>query len=180
MLLNEFLNAGINSVLGIDFMDDFSALEISQDYYKIYDLNRIGDLKLNCRYDLVACLEVAEHLKTEVADDLVKFLTTASDLVWFSAAIPYQRGEGHINEQWTEYWEEKFSDMRFVRIDWFRAKTWNMRELMGYYRQNMLMYVNEDKLSEWPSLHDFYLTKNDLLPKHMVHPTVYRFSANNL
>jgi len=30
------------------------------------------------------------------------------DNVLFSAAIPNQGGTGHINEQWQEYWAEKF------------------------------------------------------------------------
>jgi 2-polyprenyl-3-methyl-5-hydroxy-6-metoxy-1,4-benzoquinol methylase len=65
---------------------------------------------LDCerRFDLAICLEVAEHLPSDCAADLVTNLCNAADVVLFSAAIPGQDGTGHINEQWPSYWARLF------------------------------------------------------------------------
>jgi hypothetical protein len=60
------------------------------------------------RYDLAICLEVLEHISYIRAEALVEMLCNLSDRVLFSAAIPYQGGNGHINEQWQTYWAELF------------------------------------------------------------------------
>jgi SAM-dependent methyltransferase len=54
--------------------------------------------------DLAMSIEVAEHLPPALGDSLVKVLTQASPLVWFTAAQPGQGGTGHINEQLPAYW----------------------------------------------------------------------------
>src|SRR5262249_60644531 len=51
------------------------------------------------RFDLVVCLEVAEHLPTDSAANLLTNLCNAGDVVLFSAAIPGQGGVNHINEK---------------------------------------------------------------------------------
>jgi 2-polyprenyl-3-methyl-5-hydroxy-6-metoxy-1,4-benzoquinol methylase len=51
------------------------------------------------RYDLVICLEVAEHLSPESGRYLVRALSQAAPLVFFSAAVPGQGGSYHVNEQ---------------------------------------------------------------------------------
>jgi hypothetical protein len=53
-------------------------------------------------------IEVAEHLPPAFGDSLVRVLTEASPLVWFTAAQPGQGGTGHINEQLPEYWITRF------------------------------------------------------------------------
>jgi len=50
------------------------------------------------KVDLAVCLEVAEHVEKIHAKDLVETLTEASDVILFSAAIPKQGGQGHVNE----------------------------------------------------------------------------------
>ena len=39
---------------------------------------------------------------------LVATITKHGDAVLFSAAIPGQGGQDHLNEQWPEYWQKKF------------------------------------------------------------------------
>src|SRR5579862_3100091 len=55
-------------------------------------------------FDLAMSFEVAEHLPPDAAKGFVDSLTRLAPLVLFSAAIPFQGGVGHINEQWPEYW----------------------------------------------------------------------------
>lgn len=66
-------------------------------------------IRLNKKYDMVQCLETAEHMEPENAETVVANLTDISDIVLFSAAIPYQRGAHHVNEQWPGYWIELFA-----------------------------------------------------------------------
>lgn len=178
-LLNEFMKQGVKEIKGLDFCDDEDLLEIPNDQFVKVDLNNISLNLLEQHYQLAICLECAEHLENTTADRLIEFLVNASDLIWFSAAIPYQGGDGHVNEQWPAYWENKFNSYGYVRIDWFRRKTWDNWDIVGYYRQNMMLYVNEKRLKDFPCLMEFYNQYNDVLPKHLVHPTVYNYSVRN-
>jgi hypothetical protein len=60
-------------------------------------------------FDLALCIEVAEHIEPEYADNLITLLTSLSDTVVFTAAPPGQGGTCHVNEQPEEYWENKFN-----------------------------------------------------------------------
>lgn len=179
MLLHEFMDQGVTDVLGMDFCDDERILEIPATNFIKIDLNKLdsGSQKPDKHYQLACCLEVAEHLNYETADGLVEFLTKAADVIWFSAAIPYQGGVGHINEQWPMYWEEKFQQQGYLKVDWFRRKTWDKWELAGYYRQNMFLYVKKECLHRYPCLQEYYKKYNDILPQHTVHPVVYGYSV---
>lgn len=59
-------------------------------------------------WDLLVCLEVAEHLPPWHGRQLVRFLSRA-DAVLFSAARPGQGGVWHLNEQPIEYWLRRFA-----------------------------------------------------------------------
>lgn len=84
---------------------------------KVYDLTT--PLSLNRRFDLVLCIEVAEHLEKEFADVLVDTLCRLGDILVFTAATPGQGPEsiGHINEQPHDYWIDKFSQRGFAYDD---------------------------------------------------------------
>jgi len=43
-------------------------------------------------------LELAEHLPPNTEHDLVLYLTSLSDRILFSAAVPKYGGVGHVNE----------------------------------------------------------------------------------
>lgn len=65
-------------------------------------------------FELVLCIEVAEHLPASGADQLVRNLASivtryGRDHIFFTAARPGQRGTGHINCQEPDYWIEKFA-----------------------------------------------------------------------
>src|SRR3954467_15812084 len=94
-------------VLGLDGEDiPEELLQIPRSNFRVVDLESTVDPP--GQYDLTLCLEVAEHLTEGAGQRLVHFLTACSDLVLFSAAVPGQGGEGHINEQWPRYWQERF------------------------------------------------------------------------
>lgn len=77
------------------------------DRYLEHDLTQ--PLDLGRRFDLVVSLEVGEHLPEASADTFVGSLVRHADTIMFSAAIPGQEGDGHINCQPSEYWQAKFA-----------------------------------------------------------------------
>jgi SAM-dependent methyltransferase len=85
-------------------------------------------LVVNRFFDLVLCIEVAEHLPPKFGDIIVGSIAAhARAGIIFSAAHPGQGGEDHLNEQPLEYWLEKFRSHSF-EID--RAGTDRIRSIL--------------------------------------------------
>jgi SAM-dependent methyltransferase len=103
------------------------------------------------KFGMALCLEVAEHLPAKNADQLIQFLVRLSDTIIFSAAIPFQGGDNHYNEQWEEYWERKFNRLGYKKYDLLRHQIWHNKKIKWWYRQNMVVYSKND-LSEFPSV----------------------------
>jgi SAM-dependent methyltransferase len=66
------------------------------------------------RFDLALCIEVAEHLEAEWADVLIETLAGCTDTILFSAAVPGQPGQYHVNVQSPEFWLSKFADRGYA------------------------------------------------------------------
>ena len=96
------------------------------------------------RFDLVMCLEVAEHLPGARAASLVEELCRLGDVILFSAAIPFQGGTGHVNEQWPEFWALHFRSHGYACFDHLRETLWAKPDLEWWYAQNVLVFVRED------------------------------------
>jgi hypothetical protein len=126
-------------------LEEFHAADLSQ------------PISLGRRFDLVQSLEVAEHLPVEAADSFVEMLTAHGSLVLFSAAVPGQGGEHHINEQPLEYWREKFSCRGYVAIDYIRPQAIGNRAIQHWYRYNTILYAQEVYLKELPDFMREYL-----------------------
>jgi SAM-dependent methyltransferase len=92
---------------------------------------------LGRKYDLALCLEVAEHLHPSRAEPLVQFLCKASDIILFSAAIPFQGGTGHVNEQWQSWWGTLFQENGYGPVSWLCPDD---PEIEFWYRQNTVLY----------------------------------------
>lgn len=94
------------------------------------------------KWDLCLCMEVAEHINRNNEDVLIRNLCKLSDKILFSAAIPGQGGENHVNEQWQEYWAAKFRGMGYFPF-WkdVREGVWNNPKVATYYKQNMVLYT---------------------------------------
>jgi 23S rRNA U2552 (ribose-2'-O)-methylase RlmE/FtsJ len=129
---------------------------------------------LNCmpnsiKADLALCMEVAEHLPSSRADDIVEFLCASSDVVLFGAAIPGQGGAHHINEKWQSYWVEKFAKNNFVHSVIIRDKFWNNKHVAVWYRQNSLIFINKSR-SDLIEKFNSQLIQNIV---DVVHPDLY-------
>lgn len=146
--LSVWRNTGA-SVMGVDGPSvDAQQLMIDAHEFRTADLGQPIDL--GRRFDLVQSLEVAEHLPPESAPGFIETLTTHGPLVMFSAAVPGQGGEHHINEQRLEYWREKFSDRGYVAIDCIRPQILENPGIERWYRYNIVLYAHETHLQKLP------------------------------
>lgn len=139
-----FKNEGITDVLGVDgdWVDRaLLAQYLTKDEFLPVDLEQ--PLLLGRKYDLVVCLEVAEHLSPEKADQFVASLVSLGNLILFSAAVPTQGGQNHLNEQWPAYWEEKFARFGFRLHDIIRPIFWDNPRIPTWYKQNSVLYMPE-------------------------------------
>ncbi|GAA4290526.1 class I SAM-dependent methyltransferase [Aestuariibaculum suncheonense] len=143
--LSAAKQVGVNEIQGVDGIKLASEqLLINDDNLITHDLKL--PLSLNRNFDLALCLEVAEHLPETAADEIVKTLVNHSNCVLFSAAIPGQGGQFHLNEQWPEYWHEKFKKHGFVAYDILRAKIWNNENVFWWYKQNIILFAKQGVL----------------------------------
>lgn len=166
--LSVFKSCGVNQIQGIDgdYVDK-NMLLISSDEFIAQNLEK--PFQFDKAYDLAVSLEVAEHLPEECAATFVELLIKLSPVILFSAAIPGQTGENHINEQWPDYWEEKFKSFDYVVVDCLRGKFWDNSKVEVWYKQNMMLYVRKDCLSRYEILENYY-NKCLFAPLSIVHP----------
>ena len=132
---------GVSDVLGVDGgWVDPGLLVIPKEDFKQVELDKT-DVRLPRKYDLAISLEVGEHLPPDRAERFVRSLTELSDCVLFSAAIPFQQGKGHVNEQWPSYWARLFSARGYAAHDFIRPMIWNDAQIPFWYRQNILVFA---------------------------------------
>ena len=176
--LSVFKKKGIGDIIGIDGdYVDRTMLHIPDENFLTSDLEK--PVILNRKFDLVISVEVGEHLPSDRAPVYVKSLVDLGPVILFSAAIPYQGGTQHINEQWPDYWMELFGKHRYVVVDAIRKRIWNDDRIDWWYRQNMLLFVEKE-----------YLRKNKLLKEEhqntcveqicLVHPALYSIHMKGL
>ena len=140
--LKVFKEHGVKKVLGIDgplVNRDKMHIDISE--FIEADLEK--PLKINGFFDLILCLEVAEHLSADSADTLVSSLVSLGKIICFSAAVTMQGGQNHINEQPISYWQKKFRNYKYQFFDVFRNEFWDNEIIDWWYKQNMFLIVHE-------------------------------------
>lgn len=135
---------GLKRYTGIDYRVPQDKLLIPIENYIEQDIRK--PFHTGKKYDLVLCMEVAEHLEEPYADTLVANLCdlVATDgLILFSAAIPYQGGNNHCNEQWQTYWAAKFYEKGYGGMQYESITT--HPEIRDWYAQNLVVYSKEFK-----------------------------------
>lgn len=170
--LSVFIENGITDVMGYDgdWVDQNLLSEnIDISYFTPFNLE--NTIKTNRRYDIAICLEVAEHLKSENADTIVESLVGLSDTIVFSAAIPFQGGQNHINEQWPDYWSKKFKEHNYTMMDYLRPLLWDNENIFYWYKQNIFLVVKDDKKEYIKSLFNDSIKNDSTLS--LVHPECY-------
>ncbi len=162
--LKVFKELGVNDILGVD--GEYvkrNLLNIKKNEFISADLSKKFNIKK--KYDLVLSLEVAEHIPEKNSDTFIENLVNHGNLILFSAAIPFQCGQNHLNEQWPEYWDTKFKKFGYSVYDIIRPKIWDNEKIEYYYRQNMFVYAKKN----------FLKLKEDTLAISYVHPYLWEF-----
>ncbi len=168
---------GINDILGMD--GDYVIREqllIPSEKFIPKDLE--NPISMDRKFDLVMTLEVAEHLSEERASSFVEDLTKLAPVIYFSAAIPFQGGVNHINEQWPEYWIKKFKENNYICIDYIREQVWTNEKVGMDYSQNSFIYVDKAKLSNYKKLEEIYLGSPGFQGLPLVHPQLFLLHRN--
>jgi uncharacterized UPF0146 family protein len=115
---------------------------------------------INGKYDVAICLEVAEHLLPSISEMLICLLTKVSDVVIFSAAIPGQDGEGHINCRSRTFWHEQFEKNNFFLRDSIRSQIRDSADVGIWYALNAVDYV---RLTVEPTIEEYKNTISNLV-----------------
>ena len=159
--VTEFINQGITEIRGIEGNWILDSLDITAaPWLELADLTK--ELNLVSRFDLAICLEVAEHLEEQYSNTLIASLAKASDLIFFSAAIPGQGGTNHVNLKYPDYWARKFAEHNYY-LEWDpRESLWGNKRVAPWYQQNCLLY----KKSESTNI-------NFLIPANLRHPEIF-------
>ena len=171
--LKVFQDNGIDNILGIDgdYVDK-SLLKIDKNKFIDYDLEKF--YKSEIKFDLAISLEVAEHLSELSADVFIQTLIGLSNNVIFSAAIPFQGGQNHINEKEPTYWIRKFEKEGYKLLDVFRPIFWDNKNVDSWYRQNILFFTkNQSVYNKLNSLENY-------CGKHLVHPDFFSMKEGQL
>ncbi len=159
-----WLDSGVDAI-GVD--GDYvprDHLRVPADRFIDHDLTT--PLDLGRRFDLVTCLEVAEHLPAEAAETLIGSLCRHADVIVFSAAIPGQGGTGHVNERWLSFWAALFATYGYRPYDLLRSRLWWDKRCEWWYRQNVIVFATDEVAKEhgWPEVTG---------PLDMVHPELF-------
>lgn len=168
--LTAAADLGVREVFGIDGdYVDRSLLRIPGECFRPVDLTK--PFRLQQTFDLALSLEVGEHLPESSAHGFVESLTRLAPAVLFSAAIPKQSGERHVNEQWQTWWVERFRQFGFVALDCIRPRVWDDPAVEWWYVQNTLLMLREDYVQASPRLHEERARRSG--PYAVVHPRAY-------
>jgi SAM-dependent methyltransferase len=141
--LRAWQDEGVEDCAGVDGnYVDRARLEIDGTRFTAYDVAQRFDLGRT--FDVVESLEVAEHLPAAAAQTFVDNLVRHGDLILFSAALPGQGGEFHVNEQPPEYWRDLFAAHDYVGIDCIRGAIVGDGEVSPWYRYNCFVYARQE------------------------------------
>jgi SAM-dependent methyltransferase len=143
-------------------------LQIEPESVTIQDIEQ--PFHIDRSFDLVICLEVAEHLPPKTAETFIASLVSHGDIILFSEAIPYQGGHNHINEQFPSYWADFFAKYDFIPLDFLRRQIWDDRSIHWWLRQNILLFVRREIAIKNPIFARYI---DSLKPLSIVHPDVY-------
>jgi hypothetical protein len=163
------LETGMKDVLGMEgpWVEN-STLAAPSELILRVDLEK--PISVGRRFDLVVCSEVAEHLSPAAAAGFIDSLVAHGDHILFSAAIPFQQGLHHVNEQFLDYWVSHFARHDFVLLDLFRARLWDDRSILWWLRQNLVLFVKRSAAEANAALREEMKVRR---PVSIVHPGLY-------
>ena len=168
--LKSFEDLGVKHVLGIEG-DHLNRNLTLIDNQKIISHDLELPFHFDTTFDLVMSLEVAEHISPDSANVFIQSLVNLGEVILFSAAVPNQGGQHHLNEQWVEYWQEKFLQHQFHFYDVLRPLFWKDDAVDWYYKQNMFLVIKEGV--------DHPFKENQTILNY-IHPELFTQKVNQL
>ena len=155
IFLAEWIRRGVADVLGLDGEPVSAVYRPPPASFRVTDLSK--PVRLNRRFEVAFCLEVAEHLAPKDAETLVATLTNLAPVVIFSAAPPGQGGAGHVNERWPSHWQRLFAARGYRALDVLRGRMVGEEQVAHYYRTNLFLFADDasvDAVMEWADAND--------------------------
>ena len=155
IFLAEWIRRGVVDVLGMDGEPVLAVYRPPAASFRVTDLST--PVRLNRRFEVAFCLEVAEHLAPNNAETLVATLTDLAPVVVFSAAPPGQGGAGHINERWPSHWQRLFTARGYRALDVLRGPLVGVEQVAYYYRTNLFLFADDASVvpvMEWADAND--------------------------
>lgn len=146
--VTELERRGVSRTLGVDGPWVPRNLFLSQSDYLEHNF-ALEKFIIKERFDLVICLEMFEHIPHARSIELISTISSITDCVLFSAAVPNQGGNGHINEQYLSYWVKLFQNKGFYVNDTIRPKIWNDPAIPYWYRQNIVIFSRVECLTQF-------------------------------
>lgn len=163
---------GVTDVQGIDGDHvPMHLLEIDPCQFTQRDLRQATPTPTR-RFDLALSLEVAEHLPHDRAGAFVAELCALADVVLFSAAIPGQGGQDHINEEWPTVWAARFAIHGYSTFDVVRPAVWGNEHVEYWYKQNALLYIADERTDLVGAASKMIGSANQA-PLNLVHPIAW-------
>jgi SAM-dependent methyltransferase len=143
--LSVYRKQGVRACLGVDgAYVRAESLLVPAEVFQPQDITQPFDLKR--RFDLVQCLEAGEHIPKSASKTLVENLVRHGSTVLFSAAIPGQGGENHVNEQSYEFWRQLFAGYGYKPFDFLRPAISSLGGIEVWYRNNLILYVAQESI----------------------------------
>jgi len=130
-ILEKLLGHGISDLIGIEGSAEVKPFipESLKDKIIIAD----ALLYNSGVYDLAISIEVAEHISEKDAGKFVNVVcSSASTWVWWTSAVPGQKGTGHVNCRDICYWISIFKDVGLFEPDWEMVYTLKSAMLVNH------------------------------------------------
>jgi len=151
--LEECSKLGISRIVGIDapYIKSEWLVIPESNFYRIDLESLLNSTILDIlvpreKYDLCINLEVAEHLSYNCSFNLVKFLTSLSNTILFSAATPDQGGDAHINTQKHTFWIELFNSLNYKEDNCLQYKFNDDKVVFPWYNKNIFIFRNTQSM----------------------------------
>lgn len=175
--LKIFKEKGID-IMGIDgdYVSEDLRLIDNKEFISM-DLRR--KFEINKKFDLVMTLEVVEHLPPERGEGFIQDIIKLGDVVLFSAAVPYQGGEEHINEKRLSEWEKIFKKFNYIMIDCIRSRIWNETRIEPWYKQNIVFFVRRESIEKHKKFLIWSQKELNLITD-IIHPDLFEKTVRNL
>lgn len=147
-LAKAFASRGI-AVEAIDGYSNPDFSTYSNIRFTKVDLNNITSTqeflnRFDVKFDLAVSIEVAEHLNPVVSPYFIEWMTSMADVIVFSAAVPSQDGDGHINCRSRSDWYQFIKQYDFVIADTLRQHFISNPRLGLWHKLNIVDYVQRN------------------------------------